>query len=75
MLGWFKKKNKEKPESVPVEELVIAEDISTDSEIEKEDSLTAHDEIITVDPVKEPVSDINIDELKSLAVHVKAFNA
>ena len=64
MLGWFKKKNKEKPKSVPEEESVPAEDVSTDSDAEKETSSPAFEEPAVVDVVKESISEGDIDEGK-----------
>ena len=62
MLGWFKKKNKEKQESVSVEESVPAEIVSTDLDAEKDDSPSVFEETIAVDLAEESVSDIDRDE-------------
>ena len=62
MLGWFKKKNKEKQESVSVEESVPAEIVSTDLDAEKHDSPSVFEETIAVDLAEESVSDIDRDE-------------
>jgi len=62
MLGWFKKKNKEKQESVSVEESVPAEIVSTDLDAEKDDSPSVFEETIAVDLAEESVSDVDRDE-------------
>ena len=62
MLGWFKKKNKEKLKSVPEEESVLAEVVSTDSDGEKDTTSPAFKETIVVDLLEESVSDIESNE-------------